>query len=625
MKKIECPLCDDSYISHDGLIEHIEDEHSEDIPKDFTPSQYLYYMKTGKTHGSCIICKRDTGWNPTTNKYNRFCTNKKCKDKYRETFKKRMIGKYGKVTLLNDPEQQRNMLAHRRISGEYKWTDGTVKTYTGTYELEFLKVLDLVMNFSSDDVMTPSPHTYYYMYEGEKKFYIPDVYIPSLNLEIEIKQGGSNPNLKPNMVKIDKAKEKLKDAVMESQKDVNYIKIVDKKYDNFIQYLFKEKDKYIKGKNIDLGQIITEAMSDINMLSTDDLSPVIEASDTNVSTEKLYPVYIVLFSNDTEFGKIIRKTTGSDYSHATISLDPSLNNMYSFSDIPYSKSKFRSDGFVRESLWSPMYRKNRFFTVMVTFVNKAEKTIIEEKIKYIKDNYDKYKYNTLGLIEYYFKFKNTKNHDEKRKMKWFCSEFVAGMLSSANIPGFDNVLMSPQDIRDKSTYSNVIILKDNYTIDTFSETELTTLTKRAEKEFRNNQVIKESVEYIDYEFVDEGFSFKSLIPFKQKEYTEHILASYTSFIDWRQLYIEFKKIYKKTDENVRFDLFELIIRNYIMPLQKSTSNVTDEIISEMYRIYNKINSSVIDTIDVVKSRIVCIIHNARIIINYPDFKVINKE
>ena len=46
------------------------------------------------------------------------------------------------------------------------------------------------MNFDSDDVMTPSPHTYYYEYGGEKKFYIPDVYIPSLNLEIEIKQGG---------------------------------------------------------------------------------------------------------------------------------------------------------------------------------------------------------------------------------------------------------------------------------------------------------------------------------------------------------------------------------------------------------------------------------------------------
>ena len=52
------------------------------------------------------------------------------------------------------------------------------------------------------------------------------------------------------MVKIEKVKEKLKDAVMASQKDVNYIKIVDKKYDNFMQYLFNEKNKFINAKNV---------------------------------------------------------------------------------------------------------------------------------------------------------------------------------------------------------------------------------------------------------------------------------------------------------------------------------------------------------------------------------------
>lgn len=265
MKKISCPLCDEKYTKLDGLYSHIEDEHSDTIPEGYTAQRYVYYIKTGKTHGSCVMCKKDTEWNVTTGKYKRFCNNPKCKEKYREMFKERMVGKYGKTTLLNDPEQQRKMLAHRHISGEYVWSDGTKKTYTGSYELDFLKMLDAFMEFDSDDVMTPSPHTYYYTYEGEKKFYIPDVFIPSLNLEIEIKDGGDNPNMHDKIVKVDKVKEKLKDEVMASQKDYDYIKIVNKNYDPLFKYLLDRKAKVANAENVDFGTIIKEANSTIDV------------------------------------------------------------------------------------------------------------------------------------------------------------------------------------------------------------------------------------------------------------------------------------------------------------------------------------------------------------------------
>ena len=45
---------------------------------------------------------------------------------YREQFKKRMIDKYGRVHLLNDPEQQRKMLQNRKISGYVEFKDGKV-------------------------------------------------------------------------------------------------------------------------------------------------------------------------------------------------------------------------------------------------------------------------------------------------------------------------------------------------------------------------------------------------------------------------------------------------------------------------------------------------------------------
>jgi hypothetical protein len=74
-----------------------------------------------------------------------------------------------------------------------------------------------------------------YKYEGEKHFYIPDFYFPDLELEIEIKDGGSNPNMHHKIQAVDKVKERLKDKVMENQHKVHYIKIPNKSYSRFLK------------------------------------------------------------------------------------------------------------------------------------------------------------------------------------------------------------------------------------------------------------------------------------------------------------------------------------------------------------------------------------------------------
>lgn len=255
-----CELCGEKYTTADAIYEHLDEEHSDSIPKNFTPSQYFYFLKTGKEHGRCVVCKSNTHWNPVTTKYHRFCEKKSCKDTYTEEFKKRMIGKYGRVHLLNDPTHQRKMLSNRSISGEYEWSDGKKVGYTGTYELDFLKFLDVFMDFDSSDIMAPSPHTYYYIYEGEEKFYIPDFFIPSLNLEIEVKDGGDNPNTHHKIQGVDKVKEKLKDAVLTSQKQFSYVKIVNKKYDSFFDILMQMKKQFQDtGKENDPIYILTES------------------------------------------------------------------------------------------------------------------------------------------------------------------------------------------------------------------------------------------------------------------------------------------------------------------------------------------------------------------------------
>lgn len=243
----KCKICGKKYTELTALYNHIENKHADMIPQDMSVQQYYYYMKTGKSNGNCVMCKQPTTWNKNTNKYNRFCGNPKCKDEYVKIMKSRMIAKYGKVHLLNDPEKQREMLSKRSISGTYRWSDNKSETtYTGSYELDFLKTLDLFFEWDPEDVLMPSPHTYTYKYEGEDKFYIPDVFIPSLDLEIEIKDGGDNPNNHYKIQAVDKEKERLKDEVLKSQKNFHYVKLTNKNYTNFFDFLKEIKDGFEK-------------------------------------------------------------------------------------------------------------------------------------------------------------------------------------------------------------------------------------------------------------------------------------------------------------------------------------------------------------------------------------------
>jgi hypothetical protein len=246
-RRIYCKFCDFFCYEPSDFVSHLERAHDDEIPEDMTAWQFAYFLRTGKSQGSCIMCKHKTDWNEKTHKYNRFCNNPKCKEKYREIFKDRMIGKYGKTTLMNEPEMQRKLLAGRRISGEYTWSDRVHKsTYTGSYERSFLEFLDNVLDFDPNDVICPSPHTYYYIYEGTKHFYIPDMFIPSLNLEIEIKDGGDNPNMHHKIQEVDKVKEALKDEVMKSS-TFNYLKVENKNNVKFFDYLEKAKSNSFNG------------------------------------------------------------------------------------------------------------------------------------------------------------------------------------------------------------------------------------------------------------------------------------------------------------------------------------------------------------------------------------------
>ena len=229
-RKYNCPFCDYKNIS-DKLISHIDTNHQDLIPEGYTPSRIVYNIRNKREYGSCMICKKPTEWNEDNCRYNPFCS-KECHDKYVKRFEDNMQKKYHKKRLTDDPLQQEKMLANRRISGKYKFKDGGVKTYTGSFERKALEFLDKVMNVKSDELMIPGPIIEYKDDNGVIRNYISDIYWIDLNLLIEVKDGGDNPNNR-NMPEY-RAKQMAKEKTIINMDKYNYLRLTN---NNFAQLL----------------------------------------------------------------------------------------------------------------------------------------------------------------------------------------------------------------------------------------------------------------------------------------------------------------------------------------------------------------------------------------------------
>lgn len=228
-KKYKCPYCDHR-LDRDALIKHVENKHEELIPENYTPTRVVFNLINNKDHGTCVICGKETNWNENICRYERFCS-KACERAYVKQMKDRMKKIYGVDNLIYSDEQQKKMLANRRISGTYKFSDGTEHTYTGSYEKKCLQFLDKVMEFRGSDVVTPGP-IIPYQYDGKQHKWITDIYIPCYNLVIEVKDGGSSPNNRE--MKTYREKQIAKEKAIVSQGKYNYLRLTD---NNFAQLM----------------------------------------------------------------------------------------------------------------------------------------------------------------------------------------------------------------------------------------------------------------------------------------------------------------------------------------------------------------------------------------------------
>lgn len=172
-------------------------------------------------------------------------------------------------------------------------------------------------------------------------------------------------------------------------------------------------------------------------------------------------IYIVLSRTGTTFSNVIALFTQKEYSHVSISLDPSFTKMFSFGrKIP---SKVLPAGLVEENLYDgvfTLYPKSKCLIYKVN-VTKEQYEYLNSSINTFFENKDNYKYSVLGTVTAYF------NIPVKREYYYFCSQFIAELLINSGIYKTDKPpeIIKPMDlleIKNKTLVYEGIINEENY-------------------------------------------------------------------------------------------------------------------------------------------------------------------
>ncbi len=157
---------------------------------------------------------------------------------------------------------------------------------------------------------------------------------------------------------------------------------------------------------------------------------------------KNYKLYIVLTYSGTIIGKIIKYYTNAEFSHVSISLDESLEKMYSFSRInPYI---FFWGGFVHEELESGSFKRFKNTKAAIYSLNVSEEQYLKVQ-QIIYDMYshkEKYKFNIIGLFANGFNIKYSKENS------FYCAEFIRYLFDLADINLELPELVKPNDFKD---------------------------------------------------------------------------------------------------------------------------------------------------------------------------------
>lgn len=173
-------------------------------------------------------------------------------------------------------------------------------------------------------------------------------------------------------------------------------------------------------------------------------------------------IYVVLSQTGTMFSKLLKFFTCAEFNHASISLEPTLEHMYSFGRLnPYNPFK---GGFVEEGKNIGTFK--RFYKtqamVIELYVSVEKYNAIKYFIEYFVGHKTEFHYNYLGILFACFR----KHHTSQKR--FYCSEFVSECLKVFDIENAKELpsIIKPIDFL-KLTNKNIIytgVLKNYFSL-----------------------------------------------------------------------------------------------------------------------------------------------------------------
>ena len=134
-------------------------------------------------------------------------------------------------------------------------------------------------------------------------------------------------------------------------------------------------------------------------------------------------IYIIVSQTGTILSRIIKVVTGDEYNHASISMDSTMEAMYSFGRRhPYNPVW---GGLVMESPFTGTFKRFRGTQAIILCLTVDEEQYdqIEKYLRWMYRNRGKYHYNYIGLFLALF------HKPYRQKNCYYCSEFVREILA----------------------------------------------------------------------------------------------------------------------------------------------------------------------------------------------------
>jgi len=149
-------------------------------------------------------------------------------------------------------------------------------------------------------------------------------------------------------------------------------------------------------------------------------------------------IYIVLSQTGTVFSRALKFFTRAKYNHASISLTPTLETMYSFGRLN-PNNPFQG-GFVEEGKDKGTFKRfiNTQAMVIELDVSEDKYNAIKYFIEYFNNHKQSFHYNYLGILLAMFR----KNHESGKR--YYCSQFVRACLALFDI---ENAVELPKIIK----------------------------------------------------------------------------------------------------------------------------------------------------------------------------------